>query len=159
MYACILNRGTSEHTPGSVFYPSVLKPKSFSGCCRWGRRCFSSPLAVTSPGSIFPWNRCPRVTHMSLQAMALFICWPGQVSPNVRLSQGGLGLEFCSFSFLTTLETRWRQADRSLPVCERLWPMGCHASDHGEPSPWAFQEMAFCPSPILKISQVSSACS
>lgn len=50
MYACILNRGTSEHTPGSVFYPSVLKPKPFSGCCRWGRRCFLSPLAVTSPG-------------------------------------------------------------------------------------------------------------
>lgn len=52
MYVCISNRETSsERIPGSVLYPSALKPNTFSGCCRLGRRYSPSNLAISPPGS------------------------------------------------------------------------------------------------------------
>lgn len=77
-----------------VFSSHQLKTKNLS--CGDGKEVFSIQVSHYSSWGYSGKGR-PRVTPTSLQVPACITCWPGQVSPGVRLSQGGLGLEFCRF--------------------------------------------------------------
>lgn len=121
-----------------------------------GDEVFAIEVSHYFPWGLSPGKGCPRVTHTGLQLPALHTCWPKQVFTCVRPSLGGLGLEFRSFSFLTTThrQREWRQADSvSLPVSESL---GCHSPDCQQSQAIGPSRLrSSCPFPILKISQIS----
>ena len=156
IYACILNRETSESMPGSVFYPSVLKPKTLSGCCRWGRRCFPSPLAVTSPGS----NPLGIGASESLTWASRH--WPYSSVGQARCHQvSDHPREAWDWSPVVFLfSPPWRPGGgRLTEACQSmkgfdLWDAMPLTIANQAFGPWGLK--SFCPSLILKISQVSS---